>query len=597
MYSLRGIPISKGIAIGKVLIRHDMTKLIGYNSQIDPNRVDDEIAKYQRAIEKVRDEMEILKATATSSTHLKQQNIQIINYYGMLLNEDFFKENVPKRIQSDLLPADNALVQELEIIRREFEKIENEYFQSRFLDFKAVADRILRKMHGDIDLGALKEPIILIAEEISTAEVLHISREFVLGIASESGGTTSHAAIIAESLEIPAVFGIKDLLSYVKKTDQVIVDAYKGTVVVDPEKKTVQSYIHIKNTYELREKETFKVLSKPSVTTDNVDVEILANVSSNIDLSIANRYGAEGIGLFRSELAFIEQQRFLNENEQFDLYKEYLLLFQGKEVTIRTLDLGGDKFFGSSNTSRDPNPFLGWRSIRIFLKETERFKQQLRAIIRSSVFNDKVKIMIPMISSLDEIRQVKKIFKECEEDVKREGKPFKYNIPIGIMVEIPSAALMSDRLANEVDFFSIGTNDLVQYTLAVDRNNEAVAQFYQPLNPAVLILIKLTVDNAKKFHKPISVCGEIARNPLYIRLLLGMGLRKFSVNPAYVPLVKSILLKSSISETEALWKTIKTKDTAAEIEEILKHDLKKNLFDIYDSYFYTEKKDWKGLSL
>lgn len=597
MYSLRGIPISKGIAVGKVLVRHDITKLVRRKTQIDPSKVEDEIAKYNRSIEKVRQEMQEIEKTASSATHLQKQNIQIINFYGMLLDEDFFKSAVPNRIQSDLVAADSALVQELEIVQQEFGKIENEYFQSRFLDFKAVADRILRKMHGDIDLSSVKEPVILVAEEISSTEVLHMSRDLVLGIASESGGTTSHAAIIAESLEIPTVFGIKDLLSYVKKSDQVIIDAYKGTVVVDPDDKTIQGYQHIKKTYELREQETIKVLSKPSVTADKVDVEILANVSSNIDLTIANRYGAEGIGLFRSELAFIESQRFLNEAEQFDLYKEYLLLFQGKEVTIRTLDLGGDKFFGTSNTSRDPNPFLGWRSIRIFLKETEPFKQQLRAIIRSSVFNDNVKIMIPMISSIDEIRQVKKIFKECEEEIKKEGKPFKYHIPIGIMVEVPSAALMSDRLADEVDFFSIGTNDLVQYTLAVDRNNEAVARFYQPLNPAVLTLIKMTVDNAHKHNKPLSVCGEIARNPLYIRLLLGMGVRRFSVNPAYVPLVKSILLKSKVSDVENLWKIAQTKSSANEIEEILKEDLRRNLFEIYEAYFYTEKKDWKGLSL
>jgi phosphotransferase system enzyme I (PtsI) len=305
-----------------------------------------------------------------------------------------------------------------------------------------------------------------------------------------------------------------------------------------------------------------------------------------MELNIARRHGAQGIGLLRTELIFIANEKFLNESEQFELYKEYLLLFHEKEVVIRTLDMGGDKFIGNKKTSNDPNPFLGWRSIRVFLKEIEKFKQQLRAIIRASVFNDNLKIMIPMISSIDEVRKVKEIYDECKAEIKKEGKPFKYNIPIGIMIEIPSAAIMSNQLAKEVDFFSIGTNDLVQYTLAVDRNNQAVAEYYQPLNPAVLMLIRHTIRNANINKKIVSVCGEMARNPLYIRLLLGLGLRNYSVNPTYIPLVKSILVKSRVSDTKELWKVASRMKSASEIEELLTDDLKKNFPDIYESYFY-----------
>lgn len=594
MYSLRGIPISRGIAIGKVLIRHDVTKMIRYNTRIDEDQKESEILRYQEASRQVKEEITHLKDNPNS--RLSKQNAQIIDFYSLLLNEDFFVKDIPQRISSDHYPADVAIVYELDNMKKEFDKIDNEYFRSRFLDIKAIAERILRKMYGDIDLSALKEPIILIAEELSPAEVLHISKDFVLGIATESGGTTSHAAIVAESLEIPAVFGIKDLLSYVKKKGTLIVDGYKGAVILDPNEDTIKDYEHIRDAYSVKEKEIFQVVALPSKTIDGGDVEIFANVSNTMDLNIARRHGAEGIGLFRTELAFITSQKFLDEDEQFELYKEYLLLFQEKEVVIRTLDLGGDKFFGSQKDSTDPNPFLGWRSIRIFLKEIDKFKQQLRAIIRASVFNDKVKILLPMISSLDEVRKIKAIFKVCEEEVKREGKPFKYNIPIGIMIEVPSAALLSDKLSKEVDFFSIGTNDLVQYTLAVDRNNQKVASFYQPLNPAVLRLVKMTIDNAEKGGIAVSVCGEIARNPLNIRLLLGMGMQKFSVNPAYIPLVKSILLKSDTSKARALWDQVKTLDTAAEIEEVLKNDLKENLLEIYEAYFFDEKKDWKELS-
>ena len=594
MYSLRGIPISKGIAIASALIRHDVTKSIRTNARIEDSQKEFEIERYFLAVEKVKDEIENLKKS--SKHQLNKQNSQIIDYYSLLLNEDFFTKTVSNRILSDFYPADAALVMELDIIRRDFDKLENDYFQSRFLDFKSLADRILRRMYGDVDLTSLKEPIILVAEEVSAAEVLHLSREFVLGIATESGGTTSHAAIIAESLEIPAVFGIKDLLAYVKKMEKIIVDGYKGLVVIDPDTNTVKDYEHIQSAYKAKEKEIFQVVSLPSRTADSQDIQILANVSNTMDLNIARRHGADGIGLFRTELAFIANQKFLDENEQFELYKEYLLLFQEKEVTIRTLDLGGDKFFGKGEY-KDPNPFLGWRSIRIFLKEVDKLKAQLRAIIRASVFNDNVKILIPMISSMDEVYKVKDIFKKCEAEVKNEGKPFKYNIPIGIMVEIPSAAILSERMAKEVNFFSIGTNDLVQYTLAVDRNNQAVAQYYQPLNPAVLDLIEIVIQNAEKAQIPVSVCGEIARNPLYIRLLLGMGLKRFSINPAYIPLVKSIILKSKFSDVKSIWRTVKNYNTAQETEEFLKADLKKNLYEIYESYFFDEKKDWKGLKL
>jgi phosphotransferase system enzyme I (PtsI) len=585
MYLLRGIPISKGIAVCDILIRHDVTKLIRYSRMDTDAEKEMEIEKYLKATKEVRSDIGLIKTNL--SNPLASENIKIIDYYEVLMNEDFFLKNIIERIKSDSYPADAALVYELDLLKKQFDKLEGEYFQSRFLDFKVIADRIIRKIYGDIDLFSINEPVIIVAEEISPAEVLHIPKEYVRGIATESGSTTSHAAIIVESLEIPAVFGIKDILNYVKNGDKIIVDGYKGIVIVNPDEGTINDYIHLQNNYTLKEKEIFSVVSLPSRTLDGVDIKLSANVSNSMELNIARRHGASGIGLLRTELIFIANEKFLNETEQFELYKEYLLLFQDKEVIIRTLDMGGDKFIGDKK-NKDPNPFLGWRSIRVFLKEVEKFKQQLRAIIRASVFNDNLKIMIPMISSIDEVRKVKKIYEECEEEIKREGKPFKYNIPIGIMIEIPSAAMLSNQLAKEVDFFSIGTNDLVQYTLAVDRNNQVVAEYYQPLNPAVLMLIRYTVKNANINHKPVSVCGEIARNPLYIRLLLGMGLRNFSINPTYIPLVKSIILKTKIPDAYELWKRARQLGTASEIEAILIEDLKKNFPDIYESYFFVD---------
>ncbi|URA10834.1 phosphoenolpyruvate--protein phosphotransferase [Thermospira aquatica] len=585
-YFLRGIPISRGIAIGRVVLRHDLMKNIRY-TRIEAEKVMDEIEAYQKALETIRQETLVMREQAQQ--RLSDKNTSILDFHYNLIQEDFFQKDVIKRIESDYYNALSALHYELSLLKKRFEELESDYFQARFLDIKELANRIAHVLQGGVVERPTREnPAIIVAEEISSAEVLHLEKGAVQGLATESGSTTSHAAIIAESLEIPAVFGIKDLFNFIKKGDTIIVDGYKGIVIINPDEATVHSYEQLQRNYIAQEEANFHLINLPSRTTDDVGITLMANVSNSMELNIALRHGAEGIGLLRSEMIFMQNQRMMNENEQFDLYREFLILFSGKPVTIRTLDLGGDKFL--NNPVHEANPFLGWRSIRIFLKEKDFFKQQLRAIMRSSVFNDNVKILIPMISSLSEVQQIKAILQECIAELKKEGRPFNYKIPLGIMVEIPSAAVMASTLIKEVDFFSIGTNDLVQYTLATDRGNPNVSEYYQPLNPAVLALIRLTIRAATAQRKPVSVCGEMARDPLYVRLLLGMGLRIFSVNPAYLPLVKSILLKSSAQQTKELWNTVKKLKTHEEIGEVLREDLKKHCPEIYDSYFYEEER-------
>jgi len=584
-YLLRGIPISRGIAIGRLILRHDLLKNIQH-TRIDATRVAEEVDAYRRALEAIR--QETLRMREQAKTRLSDQNASVLDFHYNLIQEDFFQRDIVKRIESDYLNALSALNYELGLLKKQFEALENEYFQARFLDIKELANRIAHNLQGGtLERPTQENPAIIVAEELSSAEILHLEKGAVLGIATESGSTTSHAAIIAESLEIPAVFGVKDLFNFIKKEDTVIVDGYKGVVIINPDEATIHLYEQLQKSYREQEEANINLIALPSRTTDDVSITLMANVSNPMELNIALRNGAEGIGLLRSEMIFIQNQQMLNENEQFELYREFLVLFSGKPVTIRTLDLGGDKFL--NNPVREDNPFLGWRSIRIFLKEKELFKQQLRAIMRSSVFNDNVRILIPMVSSVSEVRQIKAIIQECIADLKKEGRPFNYRIPLGIMVEIPSAAVMASTLIQEVDFFSIGTNDLIQYTLAADRGNPRVSEYYQPLNPAVLALMRFTIRGGAAHHKPVSVCGEMARDPLYVRLLLGMGLRIFSVNPAYLPLVKSILLKSSLQQTKELWNTVKRLKTHEEIQEVLKEDLKKHCPEIYDSYFYEEE--------
>ncbi len=384
---------------------------------------------------------------------------------------------------------------------------------------------------------------IIVARELTPADSIHFHHSALEGIITEFGGKTSHAAILARSLEVPAVVGIKNLFKTLQSGEKVVIDGGQGKIFTNPDKKLLEKYKALKKNYFNRKKFLVKHVAKPITNLPDRNIELLANINEPSEVDMAIKYKADGIGLFRTELQFIAKERFLAEEEQFELYADTIKKFSDKEVVIRVLDLGGDKFLPFAQLSRESNPFLGWRSVRILLSELDIFKSQLRAILRAAVYGN-VHILIPMISSMEEIYACKKIINDVKRELKRKKIAFSDDVKFGIMIEIPSAAIMVENMIHEVDFLSIGTNDLIQYTLAVDRNNEKVAHFYQPLNKAVLYLIKNVAQAGKKYNKPVSVCGEMAGEPLYIQLLLSLGIDKFSMQPSSIPLIKNIVVNT-----------------------------------------------------
>ena len=448
-----------------------------------------------------------------------------------------------------------------------FRKMDDPYLRDRGADLRDIGRRVIQKlMPPQQTPWDLKEPVILVSPELAPSDTVRLDREKVLAFATESGGKDSHAAILARSLGIPAVLGIEGLLSKVNKGDTLIVDGDTGIVLIRPPVELIQNYQDLQKKRELYQTDLYKLVSLPSNTLDGREIRLWANIGGLTDLEYSLRFGAYGIGLFRTELPFLVWRRFLSEDEQFSLYHNVVTGAAGREVTIRTLDFGGDKFFEDGKSQKEKNPFLGYRSIRVFLKEKDLFKQQLRAILRASACGP-VKVLFPMISSVEEIRQIRDLFELTKGELRKEGIPFDEGIPFGIMIEIPSAAILADQLAKEVDFFSIGTNDLVQYTLAVDRNNDLVNHIYKPLNPAVLRLIQKVVQVANQTGKPVTLCGEMAGTPAYIPLLVGIGLTDLSMNPSSLLEAKKIIRNTEYEH----WKSVAgTASDLALIEEIEK---------------------------
>jgi phosphotransferase system enzyme I (PtsI) len=403
-----------------------------------------------------------------------------------------------------------------------------------------------------------------VASELTPSDTIRLDREKVLAFATESGGKESHAAILARSFGIPAVVGLEGLVSKVKKGDLLVVDGDMGLVMINPPEEVIQNYHNLQKKREIYRSELKKIIPLPSETMDGHEIRLWANIGSLVDLEYALHFGAFGIGLFRTELPFLVWRRFLSEDEQFSLYQKVVNQAEGKEVTIRTLDFGGDKFFEDGRSQREKNPFLGYRSIRVFLREKDLFKQQVRAILRASAYGH-IKILFPMISSVEEIRQVRELFESTKMELRKEGIPFDERIPFGIMIEVPSVAIVAGRIVKEVDFMSIGTNDLIQYTLAVDRDNDLVNSLYQPLHPAVLRLIQTVTEVAKKANKPVTLCGEMAGDPKYIPLLVGLGLTDLSMNPIALLEAKKIIRSTSYGHLKSVVKKALNLPTAEEI--------------------------------
>ena len=475
---------------------------------------------------------ELVDDSFQMSQRIGKKEAEIFLTHLAILEDPYFIAQILKDIRENGVSAESAVMSQVDEFGKAFSKMDDTYLRERGADLRDIGRRVIQKLVPPQQARwDLKEEVILVSSELTPSDTVRLYREKVLAFATESGGKDSHAAILARSLGIPAVFGIKGLVSKVNRGDTLIVDGDMGIVVINPHREVIQNYQDLQRKRESYQRDLYTLVSLPSKTLDGREIRLWASIGGLFDLEYSLHFGAYGIGLYRTELPFLVWRRFLSEEEQFSLYQKVVTQAAGREVTIRTLDFGGDKFFEDGKSQKEKNPFLGYRSIRVFLMEKELLKQQLRAILRAGACGP-VKLLFPMISNIEEVRQIRNLIELTKRELRKEGIPFDEGIPVGIMIEIPSVAILADQMAKEIDFFSIGTNDLIQYTLAADRNNDLVSHIYEPLNPAVLRLIQNVVRAAKDAGKQVTLCGEMAGTPAYIPLLVGIGLTDLSMNPS-----------------------------------------------------------------
>jgi phosphotransferase system enzyme I (PtsI) len=535
---LKGIAASPGIVIGKAYVLQDILLMIESRS-LEQTHAEEEVNRLKQAIHRVIDEL--MEDNSQMSLKIGKKEAEIFLAHLAILRDPYFITHLLKDIRENGVNAESAVMRQIDQFGEVFRKMDDPYLRERGADIRDIGRRIIQKLIPPQQTPwDLKEPVIFVSSELTPSDTVKFEREKILAFVTESGGKDSHAAILARSLGIPAVLGVEGLLSRVNKGDILIVDGDTGIVLIRPPAELIQNYQELQRKRESYQMELYKLVSLPSKTLDGREIRLWGNIGGLTELEYSLRFGAYGIGLFRTELPFLVWRRFLSEEEQFSLYQKVVTQAAGREVTIRTLDFGGDKFFEDGKSQKEKNPFLGYRSIRVFLREKDLFKRQLRAILRVSAFGS-VKILFPMISSIEEIRQIRDLFEKTKTELHKEGIPFDEGIPFGIMIEIPSVAILAEQIAKEVDFFSIGTNDLIQYTLAVDRDNDLVNHLYEPLNPAVLRLIRNVVEMANRTNKQVTLCGEMAGTAAYIPLLLGIGLTDLSMNPSCLLEAKKII--------------------------------------------------------
>lgn len=570
MIELKGISISKGMSIGKAyIIEPTITEF--QIERISPEEVKKEIQILHLAVEKTSEDIEkIYSKTKNFPYELK---VFFIN----LIKDETNLAKIVNSIASEKISAKYAVFKYLGYIESLL-KSQRNFPQERTFDITSIFYRLIKKIdeikgntnESNEDNVEKDEDYIIVGIEIDPTQLLEILQtRNIKGIVLEKGGSASHASIVAHQYGIPAVFAVKDVVKHTREGDLVLLDANEGKVIIRPDKDTFNKFKVEKLKFEHYREQLSVILDKPTKTIDGVNVNILLNISDPYEISVENTRYYAGIGLFRTELAFLNKGRFLTEEEQVELYTAAAEKFVSKPVIIRLLDIGGDKVF--EKDYRESKPALGWRSIRILFERKEELLKQLRAIIRSNIYGN-IKILVPMVSSISEIRKIKDYFNKAVEELQEKGMKVNSNIPIGIMVEIPSVAVMIKEFLREVDFISIGTNDLTQYVLAVDRNNETLAEYYEPLNPSVLKLVYHCIHMANKYNKFVSLCGEIAGDPKYTRLLLGMGLRNFSMPQESALFVKNVIINTHSAELGRLLDQVKKALTPREVKKILEED-------------------------
>lgn len=568
MNKVKGIGVSPGIAIGKVMVLNRNLEMV-IKIKIKEAEVEREIQRYFKALDKAEEEIRMLEKKANKI--FPSEISTIFHAHLLMVKDDYFVKDVPEIIRKEKTNAEWAVQEEFLRLQNKFKSLKDSYFVERIQDIEDVAKHILTALQSldHLSLNSLEEDIIIICHELGPSDILMINHPKIVGFATQEGGETSHTAIMAKALHIPAVLSVKDIVSSAKDGGTAIIDGNEGIVILSPDHNVIRDYKNRKIKFDERIAKQKSVVPLEEKTLDGVEFKIYSNLEFFDEIPAVIENGAKGIGLYRSEFLYITNYPHLpTEEEHFFNYKKVLESLKGLPVTIRTFDLGGRKFAKETLHLRETNPVLGMRGIRLCLNSPDIFRPQLKGLIRASLYGN-LQIMLPMVCCVDEVVETRKLIEELKIELKKEGKPFKDKIPIGIMVEIPSSVFILDSLNPYVDFFSIGTNDLIQYTLAVDRNNPAVGKLFTPLHPAILKLIKQVADFGEKNQKPVSVCGEMAGNPLYAALLLGLGIKNFSMEPYYIPEVKSLLISIKESDLRKIAEKILTLPTSKAVNECL----------------------------
>ncbi|WP_028393029.1 phosphoenolpyruvate--protein phosphotransferase [Bacillus cihuensis] len=545
---LSGIAASNGIAIAKAY------RLIEPELKVEKNSIEnvaDETARFRAAVDMSKTDLQHIREKAAED--LGEDKAAIFDAHMLVISDPELLGPIEDKITSENVNAEFALKETADMFITMFEQMDNEYMKERAADIRDVTKRLLAHLLG-VQIpnpSMIAEEVIVISEDLTPSDTAQLNRQYVKGFTTDIGGRTSHSAIMARSMEIPAVVGTKEATKTIQNGDIVIVDGLNGQVHINPTPEIIEQYKKEAQAYEAQKAEWAKLVNEQTVSKDGHHVELVANIGTPKDLEGVINNGGEGVGLYRTEFLYMGREQLPTEEEQFEAYKAVLEGLKGKPVVVRTLDIGGDKELPYLNLPKEMNPFLGYRAIRLCLDQQEIFRTQLRALLRASQYGD-LKIMFPMIATLGEFRQAKAILEEEKQQLLAKGVTVAEGIEVGIMVEIPSTAVMADTFAKEVDFFSIGTNDLIQYTMAADRMNERVSYLYQPYNPAILRLVKMVIDAAHKEGKWAGMCGEMAGDETAIPVLLGLGLDEFSMSATSILRARSIISKLSKEEMEAL---------------------------------------------
>ena len=575
---LQGIAASPGIVMGPAQV---LSHGIQVSSRVlySPQEVADELERFRQAVDQTEEELTRLKNEIAGDL---REHAHILELHLLILRDRMLLQETQRLIQEQNFNAERALHQAYLKIKELFQRIDDKHIRGRIQDVEAVYQRLLERLTGRSGsrLFYFSEPVIIVARDLSPAETTQMFKSQVLGFVTERGGKTSHTAIIAHSLEIPAVVGLDSATLEIETGDQIIVNGLTGRVILDPDDDMIRTYRSIKEDFELFKAEVSQGSALAAFTSDGHPKRVLANIELPGEVSLAHKYGADGVGLYRTEFLYLRQRQLPTEEELFQDYRQVVAAMAPREVTIRTLDIGGDKFLSPLEYAPEMNPALGLRAIRFCLKEPGIFRTQLKAILRASAYG-KVRVMFPLISSPREMQEARRLLDSVIEELRQEEIPFDPEMPVGAMIEVPAAVTLAELLARHADFFSIGTNDLIQYALAIDRVNKHVAHMYQPLHPAVLRMVRDVVQVGRQAGIPVAICGEMAGDPLNIPILLGLGVEELSMNPMAIPVVKRVIRLTSLQEATEFAGQALLKSTEEEVNDYVTRKMNDRFPEIF----------------